>query len=142
MQMRQNRLLRDLEANGHVIIPDVLSKAEIDALRVAVESHERDHPLGRNDFEGEKTHRIYSLARDPVIMGLAEHPLMLQILDSLLLPNFLLSNLQSIRIYPGETVQPLHTDDAFYLGYPRPRPVILGLSTIWALDDFTETNGA
>ena len=36
-------------------------------------------------------------------------------------PTSCLSTLQSIRLHPGETAQPWHTDDAFYL-VPRPRP--------------------
>ena len=47
----------------------------------------------------------------------------------MLMPNALLSNLQSIRIFPGETVQPWHTDDAFY-PVPRPHPP-LAVSVIW-----------
>jgi ectoine hydroxylase-related dioxygenase (phytanoyl-CoA dioxygenase family) len=45
-----------------------------------------------------------------------------------------------INILPGETAQDLHPDDAFYR-VPRPRPP-LGAATVWALDAFTEENGA
>jgi ectoine hydroxylase-related dioxygenase (phytanoyl-CoA dioxygenase family) len=65
----------------------------------------------------------------------------LTVLDALLEPNCLLSNCQSIRLYPGETRQPWHTDDGFYLA-PRPRPLPFGVSTIWAIDRFTADNGA
>ena len=55
-------------------------------------------------------------------------------------PNPLLSAFLAINLHPGETAQALHYDDGFY-SVPRPRPAV-GVSTIWALDDFTETNGA
>jgi ectoine hydroxylase-related dioxygenase (phytanoyl-CoA dioxygenase family) len=45
-----------------------------------------------------------------------------------------------INIWPGEAEQPLHYDDAFY-PWPRPRRA-LGAATIFAIDPFTEDNGA
>ncbi|WP_216651544.1 cyclophilin-like fold protein [Actinomadura litoris] len=43
-------------------------------------------------------------------------------------------------VQPGEDAQLLHPDDGFY-PVPRPRPE-LSVATIWAIDDFTEANGA
>jgi len=132
---------RAVTRDGYCIVPNAISPAETRAIADAIAALEAGMPMGRNDFEGEKTRRIYSLAgKGEIFMRLAEHPLVLEVLDALLLPNCLLSNLQSIRIHPGETRQPWHTDDAFYR-IPRPRP-ILAVSTIWALEDFTEENGA
>jgi hypothetical protein len=39
----------------------------------------------------------------------------------LLLPNYLLSTEQSIRLHPGETAQSWHTDDPFYLAPHAPK---------------------
>src|SRR6185295_15382494 len=44
------------------------------------------------------------------------------------------------RIHPGETAQPVHTDDGFYR-IARPRDAV-SVSTIWAIDPFTRENGA
>ena len=52
----------------------------------------------------------------------------------------LLSALLAINLQPGETVQPWHFDDGG-AKIPRPRPP-LGVSTFWAIDDTTESNGA
>ena len=65
---------------------------------------------------------------------------MLALLDRILEPNYLLSQLQVINILPGEAAQPLHYDDGFY-PWPRPRRAI-GAASIFALDPFTEDNGA
>ena len=52
----------------------------------------------------------------------------------------LVSSLSSISIGPGETAQPIHSDDTL-IPLPKPRPPII-CNTMWALTDFTEENGA
>lgn len=125
--------------DGYVILPDLLSPAELDAIRAGVA------PLldrvGRNNFEGHTTQRVYSvLNKTRACDVIADHPRVLALLDRLFLPNYLLSMLQVINILPGEQAQMLHTDDGFY-PIPRPRAA-LGAATIWAIDDFTAENGA
>jgi ectoine hydroxylase-related dioxygenase (phytanoyl-CoA dioxygenase family) len=133
--------LARLRADGFLILENLLSRAEIDAVIQALAPYEKDRPMGRNDFEGERSQRVYSLAaKGKPFHDLAEHPRVLRILEALLLKDFLLSNLQSIRLHPGENAQAWHSDDGFYF-VPRPRAT-LGISTIWAIEDFTEKNGA
>jgi ectoine hydroxylase-related dioxygenase (phytanoyl-CoA dioxygenase family) len=128
--------------HGCAIVGGVLDRRTCAELDQAVTALEAGHPLGRNVFEGERSHRLYSLiARGRPFEHLAEHPVATEVLDRLLQPNWLLSNCQSIRLHPGETHQPWHTDDVFYL-VPRPRSAPLGISTIWAISDFTAENGA
>ncbi|MGW4356110.1 phytanoyl-CoA dioxygenase family protein [Nocardia sp. NPDC004582] len=128
-----------LERDGYVILPDLLTAAELDQIRESVA------PLldrsGRNNFEGHSTQRVYSvLNKTRSCDRIADHPRVLALLDRLFLPNYLLSMLQVINILPGEAAQMLHTDDGFY-PLPRPRKA-LGAATIWAIDDFTADNGA
>jgi len=130
------------ERDGYVIIERALDRSQLAALVAALAPYEAALPTGRNDFEGTKTRRVYSLAgKGDVFMALAEHPSIVAMLDRLLMPHWLLSNLQSIRILPGETPQPWHADDTFY-PLPRPRSMRLAVSTIWALEDFDDENGA
>ena len=72
--------------------------------------------------------------------AMVEHPGVLEIVDQVLLPNYLLSSSLAIDVHPGETAQDFHFDDGG-IRVQRPRPTY-GVSTIWALDDFTEDNGA
>lgn len=125
--------------DGYVILPDLLTPAELDEIRESVA------PLlgrsGRNNFEGHSTQRIYSvLNKTRSCDRIADHPRVLALLDRMFMPNYLLSMLQVINILPGEQAQMLHTDDGFY-PLPRPRKG-LGAATIWAIDDFTADNGA
>ncbi len=130
-----------LDRDGFVILEGLLSHEEIAALTAALAPLEATRPMGRNEFEGERSHRIYSLAgKGDVFLRLAEHPRVTRILDAKLSPNCLLSNLQSIRLHPGETPQPWHTDDGFY-PVQRPRGT-LAVSSIWAIEDFADDNGA
>jgi ectoine hydroxylase-related dioxygenase (phytanoyl-CoA dioxygenase family) len=98
-------------------------------------------PTGRNDFEGFSTQRIYAFfAKTRVFDEQAIDPLLLGVLDRVLGPNAVLSAPVGINIGPGETAQNLHTDDGIY---PVKRPhAQFVLNTMWALDDFTEENGA
>jgi ectoine hydroxylase-related dioxygenase (phytanoyl-CoA dioxygenase family) len=133
-------VLERFHADGYVILPDVLDVSEIDALRAALQPYLDLELQGRNDFEGERTRRVYSLVgRGAVFERTAEHPVVLEIMDALLQPGYLLTASQAMCIGPGETPQPLHYDDTFY-SLPRPRPAV-SVSTIWALDDFTAANG-
>ena len=121
--------LRRLDEDGFVILPEVLGPDELRALTDALAPYEADRRRGRNNFEGEASTRVYSLAgKGEVFLRLAEHPRLVALLDRLLLPNWLLSTLQTIRLHPGESEQPWHTDDGFY-PVPRPR-ARLALSAI------------
>ncbi len=126
--------------HGYVILRDVLGPSEIDALRAALEPYINLDVQGRNNFEGERTQRVYSLVgRGAVFENSAEHPAVLELVKTLLRPGYLLTASQGICIYPGESPQPVHYDDGFYT-LPRPRPAV-SVSTIWALDDFSAANG-
>jgi ectoine hydroxylase-related dioxygenase (phytanoyl-CoA dioxygenase family) len=135
----EQHLLRYHE-QGFVILHGVLSAEEIDALRAALQPYLDLDVHGRNNFEGERTQRVYSLVgRGAVFERTAEHAAVLELVDTLLHPGYLLTASQAICIHPGETPQPVHYDDTFYT-LPRPRPAV-SVSTIWALDDFTAENG-
>lgn len=139
-----DRVASDLAAfreSGFVVFEGALAAHQLDALREGLEPRLHDAPLGRNDFEGTRTHRVYALlAKVPAIAPLVEHPRVLALVDALLEPGYLLTAALAISLLPGETAQTWHHDDGFYT-LPRPRPPV-SISTIWALDDFTDSNGA
>jgi len=131
--------LAALDRDGYVIIHNLISAEACAEITAAVDP--LLGPVGRNAFEGIHTQRAYSvLAKTRACDGVVEHPRVLALLDRLLMPNFLLSQLQAIRIGPGETGQLLHFDDGMY-PVPRPRAP-LSAATIWAITDFTADNGA
>jgi len=131
-----------LATDGFVVLPDVLSAGEIDAVKRALAPYLDGKHMGRNRFEGLKTQRVYALlAKSPVFADLASHPRVLPLVETLLEPSCLLSSALAIHLGPGSERQELHFDDGPYSWVSRPRAAI-GVSAIWALDDFTEENGA
>ncbi len=131
--------LQELEEQGYCIIPDFLSAETLRAVRDGLAPYLGRH-RGRNDFEGFKTERVYTLvARGKVFEDIAEDARVMAACSHYLQPGFLLTASQSICIHPGETAQPLHYDDTFYT-IPRPRPPV-SISTIVAVDAFTAENG-
>jgi ectoine hydroxylase-related dioxygenase (phytanoyl-CoA dioxygenase family) len=131
-----------LARDGYVILERAIDRVAIDELFAALAPFEAHRPMGRTAFEGRRSQRVYSLAgKGEPFLRLAEHPDVIALLDRALLPNYLLSTAQSIRLHPGEAAQAWHTDDAFYLS-PRPHDRPLAISVIWAIEDFTADNGA
>jgi ectoine hydroxylase-related dioxygenase (phytanoyl-CoA dioxygenase family) len=133
--------LRSIDTQGYVVIERLLAADDVAAMRAALRPYLTAELLGRNNFEGHRTERVYALVgRHPRFAALVVHDRILAICDALLEANYLLTASQAINIHPGETPQPLHSDDVFYR-IARPRPAV-SVSTIFALDDFTTENGA
>lgn len=130
----------EYDENGYVIFPEVMTKSEVDEVRGALAPHLTK--LGRNNFEGFRSNRVYALlAKEPEVFSkMAIHPLALAFVEREHGSSCLLSAMLAINLHPGESVQGWHTDDA-QINVPRPRPAY-GVSTFWAIDELTETNGA
>jgi ectoine hydroxylase-related dioxygenase (phytanoyl-CoA dioxygenase family) len=130
-----------IRREGWVVLRELLSPSEVVAMRAALSPWLQGRLMGRNDFEGFRSERVYALlAKDPALALLVEHPRLLAIVDRLLAPHYLLSAFLAIQVHSGETPQGWHFDDGG-CRVPRPRPMH-GVSAIWALDEFTTENGA
>lgn len=135
--------LAEIRERGYTVLERRIEPSLMDDIRAELAPHLGGHNMGRNDFEGFRSERVYALlAKVPSVARLVEHPDVLALVDHLLPPNYLLSAALAINVHPGETPQSFHIDDAAG-GDPvgRPRPWF-GISSIWALDDFTDSNGA
>ncbi|MEO8603315.1 MAG: phytanoyl-CoA dioxygenase family protein [bacterium] len=130
---------RRIEEDGFTVIDDFLDAATQAEVRRVLGFYIGSHS-GRNDFEGTRTERVYTLvARGRVFWSIALDARVVALGERFLDPGFLLTASQAIEIHPGETPQPFHYDDTFYR-LPRPRPMV-SLSTIVAVDAFTVENG-
>jgi ectoine hydroxylase-related dioxygenase (phytanoyl-CoA dioxygenase family) len=133
----------EIRERGYAVVEGLLTPLEVKEIKASLRPWLQGERFGRNDFEGERTERVYALlAKAPPVARIVEHPVVLALLDRLLPRHYLLSAALAINVHPGETPQPFHCDDSSNrLPGPRPRPHA-GVSTIWAFDDFTSTNGA
>jgi ectoine hydroxylase-related dioxygenase (phytanoyl-CoA dioxygenase family) len=132
-----------IERDGFTIVEDVFTKPEAERLLADVARLERELGIefARNDFEGRATKRVYNLLVHGALWeAIPVHPRVLPVVEGVLDAGCLVSSLSSIAIHPGETAQPIHADDQLL---PLPKPHVATVcNTMWALTDFTETNGA
>jgi ectoine hydroxylase-related dioxygenase (phytanoyl-CoA dioxygenase family) len=123
------------------VVRDALSPRQVEGIRQELAPILASAPYGRNEFEGLRSQRVYALlAKAPATADLVRHRALVAVLDQLLHPAYLLSAHLAINVHPGETAQMLHYDDGHCV-MPRPRQH-LGVSAVWAIDDFTADNGA
>ena len=141
MSQNLDSQLKQIREVGYCIIPAALDADALTAVKQALSPWFGRQKMGRNNFEGSETERVYALLdKDPVFASIVEHKSVLAIVDKLLEPTYLLSANLAMNIHPGETPQPFHADHASVPNCPR--NATNGVSTIWAMDDFSETNGA
>ncbi|MHB1487186.1 MAG: phytanoyl-CoA dioxygenase family protein [Acidimicrobiales bacterium] len=132
---------RAMETEGFAVVPGVLGAEPLKRARQELYRILEETPRGRNAFEGFGTQRIYALfAKTRAFDEAATDPLVLGVAEATLGAAFQLSGATGIHIGPGEEAQILHYDDAIY-PLPRPHGEVV-MSSLWALDDFTEANGA
>ncbi|MCY4198596.1 MAG: phytanoyl-CoA dioxygenase family protein [Gammaproteobacteria bacterium] len=134
---------RRIEDQGYSVADSVMSEALMARIRSDLDPHFEASPNGRNDFEGFATQRLYALPdKSASSAELIEHPLVLGLTDRFLRHDYRLSAAIAIKVHGGETPQDFHRDDN-----PAGAPDtgvrdMWGFSTMWMLDDFTESNGA
>ena len=129
--------------DGYTVLERVVAPQLVEDLKAAVERIERDHNLGlaKTSFEGFKTPRINNLLTyDDVFWEVPLHEAVLPVVEAVLDKECLLSSFCSLVLGPGQEAQPIHEDTQLI---PLPRPHIpITINAIWALTDFTATNGA
>lgn len=129
-----------LDEHGFAIVENYRTAEDIARKKADLQRILATVPKGRNDFEGFSTQRIYALfAKTRTFDDAALDPLMLGVLERVLGTGFQFSAPVGINIGPGESAQRLHRDEGFPIARPHQELV---LNSMWALDDFTEANGA
>jgi ectoine hydroxylase-related dioxygenase (phytanoyl-CoA dioxygenase family) len=135
-----------LTTHGAVIVERLIDEASCDQLLAELQPWWHTTPLGGDDFSGLNTRRTGALlTRCPSSAAMVAHPLILDVVDRTLWAKkttFQLHLTQSIAIGPDSPAQNLHRDHWCFDFFPFPRDVHVEVSTIWALSDFTEQNGA
>jgi len=140
-----NEIMQALNDDGGVIVANLVSDEVVDNVLEELRPHyDAQGTKHQNDFNGYTTLRLYAVAGvSRATLDLIAHPRVMEIVGGVLNPhcdNFRLGSSTAIEIHPGEADQELHRDDDMY---PIRIPdVEFQVSTMWALDAFTEENGA
>lgn len=133
-----------LEADGYAIVERLVGGDQLAALHAELGPHLEARAPGTENMMGERTRRFGRLlVRSRAVQQLLTHPLVLSLADAILLPycvRYHVNYTGVMYLEPGETMQPLHRDTGFY-PIQNPAPPLL-LSTMWAISDFSEHNGA
>ncbi len=134
----------DLDAHGMCVVPDALSGAELEALRIRLDSQaaaERDQGLAYCDGgTDEPNQRVWNLmSKGQVFRDLVVKDLVTDRIGHLLGRDFLLSSSSANIANPGGEPMRVHSDQGYM---PPGTPFAVAANVLWMLDDFTEANGA
>lgn len=129
-----------LKEDGFVVLQGLLSDAELGAAREHADDLLRGAGWSDNDFDGRRTRRVYSLlSRIGSLEPLLLHPEVHRLVTARLGKVYQFGMLFLSAVDPGQGAQQLHFDAGVY---PLSREVEAETNVIWALDDFTTSNGA
>jgi ectoine hydroxylase-related dioxygenase (phytanoyl-CoA dioxygenase family) len=134
-----------IRRDGAVIVDHLVSNDLLDELTDELESSFGEADLGSDEFNGLNTRRTGALiARSETVRQLIQHPLILGATAEILShsTNFQLHITQAIAIGPDSPAQAIHRDQWAWDFFPFPDGYEVECSAIWALTDFTESNGA
>ena len=138
------KMTETLKSDGALVIDNILTEKFVNQLRKETDPYMEVTNNGQDGFGGRLTTRTGGLvSRSEKCRELIENNLILGLCDEFLLDyceRYQLHLTQIIRIRPGEKAQVIHRDRwawGNHLSHVEPQ-----LNTMWALTDFTKTNGA
>ena len=136
-----------IERDGLCIMESVLDAAALERVRNALKAGVARDEANSVQLRGfpfdpdSRNLRVFDLiGKDRVFVELAEHPIAVELVTHLIGAPFLLSNFSANVTAPGSGAMGMHADQG-YLPPPWP-PYPMAVNVAWALDDFTEANGA
>jgi ectoine hydroxylase-related dioxygenase (phytanoyl-CoA dioxygenase family) len=130
---------------GAVVIDELAPPELVARILDEVDPYLQATEVGPDEFSGHNTRRTGALiARAPAARDLIAHPLVLDAVGRVLAhaTTFQLHLTQMISIGPGEPAQMPHRDQWAYDFFAFPTGFEVQVSTMWAMTEFTEENGA
>lgn len=130
---------------GCAIVERLVDPTRLAQVRSELQPWLEATPAGRDEFSGFRTRRTGGLlARSPICRELVQHPTVLDTVRAVLAhaTSVQLHLTQVIAIAPGEPAQMIHRDQWAFDFFPFPPGYEVTCNTIWAMNDFTEANGA
>lgn len=135
---------RQLERQGYVILPNLADEVIFSSINQQLSPHFDAARFCSGPFYGETTRRFgRALSRSRDAEYLALHPLIMGVVETVIgrhCQTIQLNLTQGIEIWPGAPAQFPHRDHDMWAG-PKGEMDYM-INVMWALDDFTEDNGA
>ncbi|NNE74682.1 MAG: phytanoyl-CoA dioxygenase family protein [Acidimicrobiales bacterium] len=134
-----------LRRDGCVVLDNLVTPEVMDRFRAEMQPYIDGTAPGGDTFSGRRTKRTGGLiARSATARELVMHPTVTGVVGSFLghATNHHLHLTQTIAIGPDEPFQPIHRDQWAFDFFPFPADYDVQCNTMWAVTDFTETNGA
>lgn len=136
-----DEIAASLEEFGFVVVEHVLGEVELNELRQRLAPLLEAAALGDNEFDGFLTRRVFDpLAQTRCLDAVVTHPLVQDVVIRSLPWTYQFGMTILADVQPGQKAQRPHRDASVY-PLPPSFPEVM-TNTIWALDDFTATNGA
>jgi len=140
-----DQILSILDRDAAVVLEHGITETQVDTILSELEPFIAGTEPMQDDFVGRLTTRTGGLvARSKSAREAVLHSTILDAVEGFLTrhaENFQLNLTQIMRILPGQTAQTLHRD-RYLWSRSLPREVEPMLNCMWALNDFTEENGA
>ncbi|MEQ1708636.1 MAG: phytanoyl-CoA dioxygenase family protein [Terricaulis sp.] len=134
----------ELRESGFVVLKQLLGEAEVRSIACELEPHFQSTQRCVGDFYGWKTTRMGSvLTKAPATRALLLHDAIWPVVEAILKPacDYVQLNLvQAVRVHPGERAQAPHRDEEMWPSDKHAIPWLINV--MWAIDEFTEENGA
>lgn len=139
-----SKIIEILHNDGCVVIENALPEIDLTKVQHDLQVQLDTTKNCQGDFYGYATKRIGRLfSHSSIFQKMAIIPQVLDVMDSFLLKacdKYQINLTQAIAIGPGEGKQILHQDDPMF-PFLHPGHEVM-LNCMWAVDDFTEENGA
>lgn len=135
-----------LREHGLVVVSKLVDEEVIDATLAELLPYAEASEFGQNEFEGTKTRRTGAIpVRSPTFRDhLAMHPVIMHCGNNILggKGHWKLSATEMIEVHPNQPSQSLHRDQWKYDFFDFPAGFEPDMEGMWAMTDFTASNGA
>lgn len=139
-------VLEELDRAGCVVIERLVEDTTIAAVLDELGPHMVATPTGDDDLSGRRTRRTGAVpARSPSSWPMITHPTILAVAEHHLGgpgQHFHLCTAVTSDLLPGQRAQAVHRDQWTYGEFPWPPGYEVEINVLWAMQEFTEHNGA
>jgi ectoine hydroxylase-related dioxygenase (phytanoyl-CoA dioxygenase family) len=132
-----------IDGQGYVLLPNLIDREAATKARDLVLELAKAETSEPSTSQGLKTRHYGLIYQGQIFEQLVQHPVLLTIIEAILGRDIILGGFSAHVLHPGATRMGVHVDYPYWaMSSPFPTYPVLEIQIIWALEDFTEDNGA